>query len=222
VKRRAFRLYRGWHNALAAEAVAPESLWNTPGKKAPILTPKQIAQVERYILTQSNIPFADLLKFRLSAYAGLRVVEIAGISIADLVEKDGTISKEVTVRTAVGKGRKARKIPMHQKIEEAVVLFRKAHPSLPHVAFSQPWYTPKRQSVHSLTCYFSDMYDKAGLPNHSSHSGRRTFITNLAKNVGKQYTLRDVQFLAGHAQLSTTEQYIELSTNIVDLVGRLK
>lgn len=91
-----------------------------------------------------------------------------------------------------------------------------------HCAFSKRWKTRKRQSVHALTCQMSFMYDAAGLPEHSSHSGRRTFITNLAKNLGRKYTLRDVQLLAGHSRLDTTEQYIEPSSNIVDLVGSLK
>jgi integrase/recombinase XerD len=195
---------------------------NVPGKRAPVLTAFQVKQVERYIRTDANNPFADLLKFRLSVYAGLRVSEITNISIADMVGADGAILPEITIRAAVGKGGKQRKIPMHPKITEALQQFRRAHPDMPYCGFSMRWYTPKRQKVNALTNQMCLMYRRAGLPQHSSHSGRRTFITNLARNIGRKYTLRDVQLLAGHARLDTTELYIEPSSNIVDLVGSLK
>lgn len=49
-----------------------------------------------------------------------------------------------------------------------------------------------------------------GLGGCSSHSGRRTFITNAAKRISTVGdSLRDVQLLAGHSNLRTTQPYIE-------------
>ena len=57
----------------------------------------------------------------------------------------------------------------------------------------------------------------------SSHSGRRTFITNAAKKISTVGgSLRDVQALAGHSSLSVTQRYIEAEgeaqRKIVDLM----
>lgn len=62
----------------------------------------------------------------------------------------------------------------------------------------------------SIVNWFHDSYAELGLRGCSSHSGRRTFITQSARMVSKTGgSLRDVQELAGHRALTTTERYIE-------------
>jgi len=222
LKNNTYRNYQRWQRAVLDEGEYPGTIWEAPGKKAPVLTDKQVRQVERYIARHSNVPAADLLKLRLTIYGGLRVAEVAALSLFDLVDKNGVISSTITVRPEVGKAGKSRAIPMHAKVSEAVRMFLLEHPDAPCIAISRQGRSVRRQSVTALTNYLSRLYESAGFPFHSSHSGRRTFITNLARKIGQQFTLRDVQILAGHARLETTETYIEPSGNICDLVGRLK
>jgi integrase len=67
-----------------------------------------------------------------------------------------------------------------------------------------------RTSAQAIVNLFQDWYRKLGFVGCSSHSGRRTAITNWARKaslVGG--SLRDVQAMAGHASLTTTSRYIE-------------
>jgi integrase len=66
--------------------------------------------------------------------------------------------------------------------------------------------TSPQAIVNMFASWFYDMC----LNGCSSHSGRRTFITNAARKISTVGgSLRDVQMLAGHSSLSVTQRYIE-------------
>ena len=81
----------------------------------------------------------------------------------------------------------------------------------------------ERTSAAAIVNLFRGWYKAAGLRGCSRHSGRRTFITNAARKISTVGgSLRDVQMLAGHKALSTTQRYIEADVEaqrrVVDLV----
>jgi integrase/recombinase XerD len=67
--------------------------------------------------------------------------------------------------------------------------------------------------ANSIVNWFVAMFAELGIDGCSSHSGRRTFITCAAKNVHRAGgSLRDVQLLAGHQSMDTTQRYIDGDT----------
>jgi integrase/recombinase XerD len=70
---------------------------------------------------------------------------------------------------------------------------------------------------------FARWYEELGFQGCSSHSGRRTFITNAARKISTVGgSVRDIQILAGHSNMRTTQRYIEADAEaqkkIVELV----
>ena len=66
---------------------------------------------------------------------------------------------------------------------------------------------------NSLVNWFVARCRSAGLQGCSSHSGRRTFITKAARAAHRAgASLRDVQMLAGHRSIETTQGYIDGDT----------
>ena len=65
----------------------------------------------------------------------------------------------------------------------------------------------------SVVNWFAALFADLGFEGCSSHSGRRTFITRAARDIHRTgCSLRDVQLLAGHRSIETTERYIDGDT----------
>ena len=81
----------------------------------------------------------------------------------------------------------------------------------------------QRTSAAAIVNLFAQWYSATCLKGCWSRSGRRTFITNAARTISTVGgSLRDVQMLAGHRDLSTTQRYIEADVEaqkrVVELV----
>src|SRR5689334_19395130 len=67
----------------------------------------------------------------------------------------------------------------------------------------------------SIVIWFHRAFKALRLEGCSSHSGRRTFITRAARLVHKAGgSLRDVQLLAGHRSIQTTQRYIDGDSDV--------
>jgi integrase/recombinase XerD len=75
---------------------------------------------------------------------------------------------------------------------------------------TQPlFYTQRSEgfTANTLTHIVNSIYKNAGISGATSHSGRRTGLTNLAeRGIG----VRVLMALAGHSNMATIQRYIDL------------
>lgn len=202
-------------------------------KRAKVLDEQQFKKLLAYIDEHSSMPVRDRLIVYLSFKAGLRVAEIAKIDFTALTDAEGRIAKTIHVYGNVAKKKRERDIPMHPELKKAITAFMKLYPDAPGIAISsQPfqhgrsiWDKPpplKRMNPNSLAQYYRRLLIAAGFEGASSHSGRRTFATDISRILARHHqSLRDLQRLMGHARLDTTERYIEPSNDTFNLVAAI-
>lgn len=143
----------------------------------------------------------------LSLKAGLRAAEIAKLTW-DMVETvDGDIGATIELRDAAAKKRHGRRIPIQSDLRRALIVLRR------QARCEGPIIRSERggpMTPLSIVVWFNRIFRATGLDGCSSHSGRRTFITRAARLVHEAGgSLRDVQLLAGHSSIQTTQRYID-------------
>jgi integrase len=178
------------------------------GKQAKTLTKGQI-ETTRAWLASTRYPTRNRAILLLSVRAGLRAKEIAGLTWTMVTDADGKISRAIQLHDNASKGRSGRTIPMHNELRLALGdLHREVKPKPDDFVMATE--RSKRTSPQVIVNLFARWYEVLGFNGCSSHSGRRTFITNAARKISTvDGSLRDVQMLAGHANLRTTQRYIE-------------
>ena len=154
--------------------------------------------------------------FLLSIKAGLRAKEIACITWCMVTDADGQVAEMLALPNRASKGRGGgRMIPLNLTLHAALVALHQlcgAVVSPARAVVSSERGGPLTAS--SVTKWFFHLYRDVGMSGCSSHSGRRTFITRAARKVSAVGgSVRDVQQLAGHASLQTTQRYIEGDTD---------
>ena len=179
--------------------------------QAKTLTQNEVDQVLRYISTKNRYAVRNRTMLLTSFYSGMRVGEIASLRVCDVQNDDGTIKNEIRLSATQTKGNIGRVVFINEKLRIELASYLKQYKAK---TITQPlFYTEKRAgfTANTLTQWFFWLYKNAGISSASSHSGRRTFITNLAnKGVG----VRVLASLAGHKSLNTTMIYIDTNDEI--------
>jgi len=190
------------------------------GKQAKTLSKGQVARLIAHVRT-TRYAQRNVVVVLLSMKAGLRAKEIASLTWDMVTDAEGGLSSALQLPNRASKGGAGgRVIPLNAELKAALTALYEARPTSPFVISSE---RGPKVSPAVVVNAFASWYRALGLIGCSSHSGRRTFITRAARQITMVGgSLRDVQMLAGHATLSTTQRYIdadvEAQKKIVELV----
>jgi integrase len=178
------------------------------GKQAKVLNAKQVDALLYHVGRRRN-GLRNQVIVLLSVRAGLRAKEIANLTWSMVLGADGAVAEYIHLTDAASKGSSGRGIPINKQLRSALI---NLHGSDRQTGSDWVIRTERsdRTSAQAVVNLFQRWYHDLGLIGCSSHSGRRTFITNAARKISTVGgSLRDVQVLAGHSSLQTTQRYIE-------------
>jgi integrase len=176
------------------------------GKQAKTLSTDHIDDL-LFFAERSRHPLRNRLVVLLSVKAGLRATEIAKLTWAMVLDPSGDVGLTIELQDKIAKKRGGRSIPLHAELREALIEVRKLCNDQGPIIRSE---RGGAMTPMSIVVWFSRAYQALGFDGCSSHSGRRTFITRAARSVRKAGgSLRDVQLLAGHRSIQTTQRYID-------------
>ena len=181
-------------------------------KQAKTLTNEEIRKVLDYIATRKHSERNRAMIFTIFN-TGMRVSELANLRFKDVVDSDGAVKREIRLSAEDTKTKEARVVFVNDRLYKELTRYVKLYkPVSTNVKF---FYSQKRASdgysANTLAQFFHYLFNRAGIAGASSHSGRRSFITNLAnKGVG----VRVIMGLSGHKALSSVQCYIDCNDDM--------
>ena len=185
---------------------------NSMTKQAKTLNSEELRRVLDYVATRKHSTRNRALVVA-SFFSGCRVGELSTISYSCVVDENGKVRDEIRLKAENTKTKEARIVFVNAKLKKELQKYADFYK--PVDKDQKFFYSQKRASngynANTLTQFFHYLYKRAGVYGASSHSGRRTFITNLAsKGVG----VRVLASLAGHKNISTTQCYIDVNDDM--------
>ena len=178
-------------------------------KQAKTLTAQEIRRVLDYVATRKHAERNRAMLLTMY-YAGLRVKECAALLYSDVLDTEGKIRAEIRLTAEQTKGSKAATVFVSEKLRKELQIYVRA---VPYAAITDKlFYSQKRRvggwNANTLCQFYHHLFKSVGIDGASSHSPRRTMITNLAD---KGVSARVLQSIARHANLSTTQAYIDVN-----------
>lgn len=181
--------------------------------QAKTLTDKELRKILGYIATHKHAA-RNRAMFLTGTYSGMRCKEIASLTLGDVWSLETGVRSEVRLDVEQTKGRYARTVFLPEKLRKELIAY------IAGIDRSDTtkalFYTQKNGkrgfTPNTLAQYFHYLHKKSGIEGGSSHSMRRTFITNLAaKGIG----VRVLQNLAGHRSIAVTQKYIDCNDDML-------
>lgn len=182
-------------------------------KQAKVLTEREFKAVLAVVGAMKHAA-RNRAALMLSHYAGMRVGEIAALTVGDVLTGKGEVKEQVILRGATTKSGEARAVFVGDRLRKELERYVAALKVSARLASAPFLLTQKRTSFsgNTLCQMFTRLYSLAEIDGASSHSGRRWFITRLAHS---GVSAKVIMTLAGHKHLTTTQRYIEVNDEML-------
>ena len=178
-------------------------------KQARTLTDKEFKRALA-AATQHKQSARDQLILHISFGCGLRACELAALNVGDVRDKSGKAVCEFVLKPSQTKGRQHGRVFVSSAVQRHIQLYLDKH--VKHRNCDHPLFPSQRRSgrlsANTMTQLLCRTFAEAGLANATSHSGRRTFITNLAN---RAISIKVISTLARHSDVSVTSRYISVN-----------
>jgi integrase/recombinase XerD len=182
-------------------------------KQAKTLNHQEIRRVLDYTATRKH-SIRNRALVLTSFLSGMRCGELSSLRYCDVVNADGSIKNEIRLSADQTKGNEARVVFVSEKLRRELEVYAATHKpiNVNRKFFYSQKHTSDGFTANTLTQFFHYLYRRVGIDGASSHSGRRTFATNIAsKGVG----IKVLQKLLGHKNIQTTSVYIYASDDMM-------
>jgi integrase/recombinase XerD len=178
-------------------------------KQAKTLTATETRRVLDYVATRPHAE-RNRAMFLTMLYAALRVKECASLRYEDVLDAEGKIKAEIYLSAEQTKGGKTGTVFVSDKLRKELQAYVRA---VPYKSITDKLFYSQKRPVdgwnsNTLCQFFHHLFRNVGIDGASSHSPRRTAITNLAD---KGVSVRVLQSIARHANISTTQCYIDVN-----------
>lgn len=191
-------------------------LWlgkETMSKQAKTVNAIELRRILDYVATRKH-SLRNRALVTTSMYSGMRVGEISSLRYYDVIDETGTVRNEIRLLAENTKTKDARTVFVSDKLRKELQQYANAYkPKDINVKF---FYSQKADSdgfsANTLTQFFHYLYRRAGFNQCSSHSGRRTFATEIAN---KGVSIRVLQRLLGHKNIQTTAIYVDANDDML-------
>ena len=186
--------------------------------QAKTLTPAEVDHVLEH-LSQHSYALRNRVMFLTGLWSGMRVGEIASLTVGDVRNVDLSVKAEIRLSAKQTKGRQPRTVFLPQKLRDELQAYLDLRGAVP--AAHPLFITAGRKafSANVMAQHFHYLFKRAGISGASSHSMRRSFITNLAN---KGISVRVLAEISGHRSIAVTQKYIDVNDdmkrNAVELV----
>ena len=174
--------------------------------QARTLDEAQIKRVQRYLRTRRNYT-RDSTIFTFAFNTGLRAKELAALCVGDAYDAQGVVRDAFVLQRSQTKGARTRTVYINRNLRVALEQYRS---TLYSVEPTAPLFESRKGghfSANTMCQLFLNVFADCGLRGATSHTPRRTFITQLAnKGVG----VRVLAELAGHSSIAVTQRYIDV------------